>query len=143
MDVRIHPAASYQMLKSADEAFGKYFYDILEEILTKDVVRQLCEERYKVMLESYDNAEPVYRKYHYDDSIQRFLNPDNIQVKKTFERLILCYAVAGVIPVTQVKLGEVIEKFLELSGGWREKWVEHVDAMMFKLPGSFEGGKRR
>jgi len=140
VNIRIYPAVSNEMINSTELTFDKYFIDILDKLLTKDTVSQLSKERYNVLMESLldNNDNPSY----FTSAIQRFLNPDNIQIKKTFETLILCYAHLGIIPVTQSKLGTVIEQFMHTSGKWKIKTIKYTDAMKFRLPGSFENGKR-
>lgn len=141
MNTRIYPKVSEEMVDSTELSFDKYFINILDRILTKDVVRELSEERYNVLTQSiFDNQD---NPSNFTSALKRYLNPDSVQIKKSFESLILCYSYLGVIPVTQTKLGEVIEQFIEASGGWKETTGKYTDAMKFRLPGSYENGKRR
>lgn len=140
MNIRIHPAVLNEMVKSTDMTFDKYFVDILDEILTEDVVKELSEERYNVLMESiFDNHN---NPNFFTATTQRYLYPEDMRVKKSFESLILCYASIGIIPVTQSKLGKIIEQFINTSGGWKTNTIIYKDAMKFRLPGNFENGKR-
>lgn len=140
MNIRIHPAVLNELVKSTDMTFDNYFVRMLDEMLTEDVMKELCEERYKVLMESITdyNENPAF----FTSSTQRYLHPDDVRVKKSFESLILCYASVGIIPVTQSKLGKVVEQFINTSGGWKTSSVLYKDAMAFRLPGSFETRKR-
>ncbi len=141
MNVRIYPTVSREIIKSTDLTFSDQLVGVLNEILTEDVVTQLSEERYRVLMESmFDNND---NPSNYTSVLQMYLSPDGVRTRKSFETLILCYASVGVIPVTQKKLGAVIEQFLLTTGGWEVKTVEYVDAIKFRLSGSFERGKRR
>ena len=138
MNARIYPTVLNEVVKSTDLTFGQHFVDKLHGILTNDVVKELSEERYNVLMESMvdNNDDPS----NYTSATQRFLYPDE-RIKKSFETLILCYASLGIIPLTQLKLGKIIEQFINISGGWVTRTTKYMDAMKFRLPGSFENGK--
>jgi hypothetical protein len=141
MNTRIHPRVLEAMMESVETTFDNTLMDILRELLTDDVIRELSEERHGVLTESLYAGKKDPSNFTY--AVQRFLEPDVIRIRKTFESLILGYASQGIIPVTQARLGEVVEQFISESGGWSTKTIKYKDAMAYRLPGSFENGKRR
>lgn len=140
MDTRIYPTVSKLLTDREDEKFDWKLRGILSDILTVEVVKGLAEERYAVLTESVPIGSS---RLTYNEAIERFRTNEAAQIKPTFERLVLCYAAAGVIPVTQARLGDVVIRFLEASGAWTEVYREHVDAMFFRASGSYGHGKRR
>lgn len=127
------------MIDCEDEGFGLYFHQFLERMLTPELHKRLCDERYQVLM---DELWAEHDPNTYSMSIEWFKTPD-MRNRDTFIRFILCYASVGVIPVSQPVLGECVEKFLAECGGWVTTKHKHKDAMLYRLPGCFEGGKRR
>ena len=140
MNARIYPSVSEAIIKSTDLKFDNRLVALLDKMLTADVMKELCGERYRVLMESItdNNQNPAL----FTSSTEMYLRPNDNRTKKTFEILILCYASAGVIPVSQPKLGEIVEQFITSSGGWKKKIFAYKDAMVYRLPGSFESGRR-
>lgn len=160
MDVRLHYKMTEALIAHEDEGFGLYFHQFLEQMLTPELHKRLCEERYQILLEEIlapkfinsdckdthgkrvDGLWVERQPNTYCMATEWFKKPD-ARNRDTFISYILCYAVVGVVPVSQPVIGECVEKFLAECGGWVTTIHKHKDAMLYRLPGCFEGGKRR
>lgn len=160
MNGRLHYKMTEALIDREDEDFGLYFHQFLEQMLTPELHKQLCAERYQVLMEDIfapivtdSGSDDTYRKRvdglwterrpnTYSMATDWFKEPTP-QNRATFISFILCYAAVGVVPVSQPVIGACVEKFLAECGGWVTTTHKHKDAMLYRLPGCFEGGKRR
>lgn len=154
MNVRLYPTVVTAYLENEHLSFDAGLEKIADDLLTDETVSELSLERYTVLMESLfmerflaSGQSDYWTKQMslpYESTIRRFKAPTNMRrLKATFKTLLLCYAACGVIPVTQRKLGDLVQSFLDSAGEWKTKYTKHQDAFAKRLPGSFENGKRR
>ena len=129
----------YIVIRLEDE-FDSFYHQYVDNMISDEIHQALCDERYQLLIKK--QSELGIKEGNYTMSVDFFKKPSKVN-KLAFGNFILCHAVANMIPEDQPVLASLIECFTFECNDYVVEKRDYVDAMNFRLPGSFEHGRRR
>jgi len=129
----------YIVIRLEDE-FDSFYHQYVDNMISDEIHQALCDERYQLLIKK--QSEFGIKEGNYTMSVDFFKKPSKVN-KLAFGNFILCHAVANMIPEDQPVLASLIECFTFECNDYVVEKRDYVDAMNFRLPGSFEHGRRR
>jgi len=129
----------YIVIRLEDE-FDSFYHQYVDNMISDEIHQALCDERYQLLIKKQSYL--GIKERNYTMSVDFFKKPSKVN-KLAFGNFILCHAVANMIPEDQPVLASLIECFTFECNDYVVEKRDYVDAMNFRLPGSFEHGRRR